>query len=270
MKKVTSIGWDVGGWHGRKNAVSVIVFENGVLKLATPPKCITREILFDKGNDLPTFISKQINGDSKLIVAIDSPFGFPKTFTHLIADGKYTFTEVGDDYYDNMFAFRKTDKNIINKLGKKPISPSFDKLTNNITLAVNMLRILRKNDFVISPWDSFSQNDKAIAIEVYPGVFKCEKEKKLMLLKKMIQKVDIENKESQIFLEDLLSYYYKDVADDKSDEADSFICSLLGICFELKGELGLPIMQELPTDLDEDTKKEGWIFYPKDLERAGA
>ena len=124
MKKVVSIGWDVGGWHGRKNAISVITHENGALKLTTPPQCLTREFLFDNGNDVPTIISKQMSEDSELVVAIDSPFGFPKAFTNLIADDKYTSTDVGDKIYDNMYAFRETDKNIIEKLGKKPISPS--------------------------------------------------------------------------------------------------------------------------------------------------
>ena len=253
MKKVVSIGWDVGGWHGRKNAISVITHENGALKLTTPPQCLTREFLFDNGNDVPTIISKQMSEDSELVVAIDSPFGFPKAFTNLIADDKYTSTDVGDKIYDNMYAFRETDKNIIEKLGKKPISPSFDKLTNNVTLTINMLRILKRNHFVISPWDSPSLKDAKIVIEVYPGVFKCEKEKSLKLLIKMIQQIQIDNKESQIFLEDLESYYYRDIADDKSDEADSFICSLLGMCFALKGELGLPILQEIPTNLNNET-----------------
>lgn len=101
----------------------------------------------------------------------------------------------------------------------------------------------------------------------YPGVFKCEKERKLRILEKMIKKVEIDNKESQSFLDDLVSYYYRNVAEDKSDEADSFICSLLGMSFLLRGELGFPALQELPANLDNETKKEGWIFYPKDLEK---
>lgn len=154
MGKIISIGWDVGGWHGRKNALSVIVFENGSLKLTVPPKCIKRDLLFDNGEGLPTFILNEIAPNDRLVIAIDSPFGFPEAFSRLITDVNYVFNDVGDDFYKNLYAFRKTDINIIDKLGKKPISPSFDKLTNNVSLTINLLRILKENNFAIAPWDA--------------------------------------------------------------------------------------------------------------------
>ncbi len=282
-KKVISIGWDVGGWHGEKNAICKLEYDGEKITMSKPE--ILKKVFDQKG--IPYFIETVIKDDYKqFILAIDAPLGLPVEFTNLINGNEVFIPDVEKGSFENRLAFRETDMHIKSILKKTPISPSFDKLTNNLTLALNMTRLL-KNSFKIYPFHDYDSMNKNNVIEVYPGIFRTDNPKKsasndelnrfnkIRTSKKRILEMMIGGLDKQ-FDEQLgtaLEYYTTDDSNEKkTDKADAFICSLLGLSFLLGKEAGLPeiskvIPQKRAThQIDKEVvRKEGWIYYPEEI-----
>jgi hypothetical protein len=91
MKDVLEIGWDVGGWVGKKQAVAVARWTDGRLdwlgraacfKLATlRPDWGLGDLVQQTWSDAP----KDVLARHRIVLAIDAPLGFPTAFADLLA-----------------------------------------------------------------------------------------------------------------------------------------------------------------------------------------
>ena len=253
-REINFIGWDVGGWHGKKNAFCILTYDGNKIEFKKNPEILQK-------NQIRNFFKEIIESNSKVILAIDAPLGLPIGFVDLLTSDYYNL-DIEDDYFKNPYGFRETDMHIRNLLGKNPISPTFDKLTNNITLALCMRRELTNQGFKFYPFDSAHNNDRKIALEVYPGIFKNQTMKN-GVLEQLINKTP--SVDSETYFNGSLNYYLKGEKKLKTDEVDSFICALLALCFYMEGKDGFPLI-ERKINPDENIRMEGWIYYPKELE----
>jgi len=275
MGKIISIGWDVGGWRGNKNAFCILSFDD---ELEAYKKIRIEKFHLANHNELfkvdgsyPDFLEDWITNSKhdKIIFAIDAPLGFPTKFKELISGKKYNGTD-GNEY--KSYAFRETD--IIINEGKQTLSPTFTYLTNNVTVALNMRMLLEEDgkNFMTIPFEGDDSSERKI-IEVYPGIFKDSAYEKLLLDminyfgKSSLFDGDIgsylieenQNKShTQSIIEKiecirndyLLKYYCSHSDEPKSyyeryaDLGDAFICALIGMCFELNGKEGFPKIEK--------------------------
>lgn len=237
--KTIGIGWDVGGWYGDKNAITITELEGeNSLKISHLNGLNSFNII----QHLDKII--QENQDTKIILGIDSPLGFPNAFTKLISEPGFDHSTImklldGDQSYrSSPLAFRTTEMVIKQVFDKNALSASFDNLTNNTTLAISVIRFLqREYGFKCIPFDSHNSDTKSIIVEVYPAITPAS------YTEKFIKNFDESNYSSK-------------------DQADSVICSILALGYD-KGYLQSP-EEFKDEELDQEViKKEGWIYFVK-------
>ena len=139
---VLGIGWDVGGWIGRRQAVAVAEWNNNSAQWRGTPMRFSIADLGERGSvdDLVRYAwptaSSAILQTHELVMAIDAPLGFPVAFSELLARRSTPSIDPGGAEIDNPLAYRETDRHIYRTFLKKPLSGSFDKLGNNATVAM--------------------------------------------------------------------------------------------------------------------------------------
>jgi hypothetical protein len=148
---------------------------------------------------------------------------------------------------ENPLAYRETDRHIYRTFRKKPLSGSFDKLGNNATVAmVHTRRLSTAGQLRVAPFDE-PQIGIPTAIEVYPALLKRKKR--------------ISDQSAAECFPTVGALLPRNVSDG-TDECDACLCALLALAYGYRGQfVGLPTIQG-PTDAIEETKHEGWIFYP--------
>jgi hypothetical protein len=252
LRHVLGIGWDVGGWIGRRQGVAIVEWNDH------SPRWLGKQTCFSIGelgehwgvDDLVCFAWPEARSgileDRELVLAIDAPLGFPVAFSELLA-GRFapsfdTKPEIG-----NRLAYRETDRHVYRTLGKKPLSASFDKLGNNATVAmVHTRRLSNTGQLRVVPFDK-PQKPIPTAIEVYPA-----------LSKKPKKRGDKSAAECLPALRGLLP----PEARNGTDECDACLCALLALAYGHDGRTrSLPRLQG-PTETTAEIKQEGWIFYP--------
>ncbi len=265
-KIIISIGWDVGGWQGDNNAFCICELEGDRISIKSPCVIKPKEKLFDNLNNIPSFLQDEINAhpDSKIILAVDSPLGFPVQFSELIINSDHRFSDLKKAYSN--YAFRATDIYITEKVfeSKTSLSPSFSYLTNNVTVAINMVRLLKSglNKFKAYPFDVQEEGDLHSIIEVYPAAT-------LIANKIRIEKYKGTSEDSKKRREEILddlnrsNEYPFDIEQAKErgltkieHHFDAFICCLAAYDFLFKPRV------EPEGDI---AKKEGWIWAKKKL-----
>jgi hypothetical protein len=239
---VLAIGWDVGGWEGDRQGLAAFRFVDGRPTLiAARADCLPK-----KGSlTLSEFVAWAIGEPSKqhaterLILAIDAPFGFPRSLRNLL-NGTPVSEWMREGQISNPYAFRWTDR-VIHSRFKTPLSASFDKLGNNATVAMHHLAIWRRESGLrVLPFDT-AEDTASIAIEVYPAIVRA----------------GAGGARPQ--------WYHQlapDWADASGDAADAVVCAALALAWAFAGQWGLPHLEAPPADCRDD----GWIFYPSGSE----
>ena len=115
---VLGVGWDVGGWIGRKQAVAIAEWKDHSAQwLATP----TRFSIADLGecwgvDDLVRYAwpeaPSEILETRELVMAIDAPLGFPVAFSELLARRSTPSFDPSGPEIENPLAYRETDQHI--------------------------------------------------------------------------------------------------------------------------------------------------------------
>ena len=249
---VLGVGWDVGGWIGRKQAVAIAEWnDHSAQWLGTPMRFSIAQLGEHWGVDdlvrcaWPEAPS-EILETRELVMAIDAPLGFPVAFSELLAGRSTPSFDPRGPEIENPLAYRETDRHIFRTFRKKPLSGSFDKLGNNATMAmVHTRRLSTAGQLRVVPFDE-PQIGIPTAIEVYPALLKRKKR--------------IGDQSAAECFPTVRALLPSGVSDG-TDECDACLCALLALAYGYAGQIvGLPKMQA-PTGAIADIKREGWIFY---------
>ena len=241
---VVCLGWDVGGWMGRKHGAAAVAWQlstRSVQWLGSPSQFRL------PGPFLPflDFVTQAVGGgdlglleDARLIVGIDAPLGYPSAYRRLVA-GEAVVPNRFEREIDNVFAYRRTERHVQEELGKKPLSAPFDKLGNNASVAISHARQWSaENGLTVVPFRDASASDGVI-IEVYPAL----------------------SKTKDGVAVPALSQWMPNGVKVGTDAYDAAICALTALAFAAGGKVdGLPEVCELDQDYPE-IAEEGWIYY---------
>jgi|GEM_PF-636555 len=286
-QKIIGIGWDVAGWVGKKSkrgkkgsrqGLAVLEWDLGKGSLNPPkdPICINIGV----GEMLtPDVIYKKVTGedinyaDTKVIIAIDAPLGFPVDFRKLV-NGNFeefhNFTKPSSEI-ENTLAYRETERHIAKVLKKKPFSAPFQTLGNNATVAITHMLQWEKNcGFKAHPFSGeHIVDDDRIIIEVYPALIKGEVHP---LIKGKVHREpmweDFLNKIPELAFE---SIKYKDKSKEISKDAyDAALCAIMAVAYGLDLEKDAGRIKDHPMGLkavkpkglsETEKREEGWIYY---------
>lgn len=253
MAQLVSIGFDCGGWQGKKNAFSALIYDDSQISWK-PPRIeeIPNNPGFISFEKLVEILNLPPNPD-EIIIAIDAPLGIPNDFIPFF-DGKIQMKKPASGI-ENRVAYRYTDQYINRVSGIKPLS-ILDKMGINMTVARTHVNEWSKDGFkIVSPKDP--QEGKKI-IEVYPGTIrKCSP-----FVKNQIGK--ILSKLHDLSILKNYDYYLPVPGAQKSDELDSALCAILGMSFLVKDNSEIPKLESIiPKEyLNNDNYiKEGWIYH---------
>tara|TARA_Y100000815_G_scaffold149537_1_gene135272 strand:- start:9869 stop:10618 length:750 start_codon:yes stop_codon:yes gene_type:complete len=244
IMKIYAIGWDVRGWQSEDQATAVAKFDlrsNDFSWLGISPLFRFQSGTKPSLKDLVvpacgTAGLNEILASDNCVVAIDAPLSLPKALITL-ANGYADDLVVPEREIDNPLAYRDCERWIKAKLGKKPLSASFDKLGNNASLAQSVALRLKAEGFTIVPQKGATMS-KAV-IEVYPGLLK------------------VGNKTASPVRDELKRYIPKSL-ELGSDQYDAAICALVGLSYMGAGS-AMAIGDTLPFDRNFD-RSEGWIY----------
>jgi len=178
--RALAIGWDVGGWLGKKQAVAVVGVraDGSWAHVGAPRRFSMRELPADRElsvdqllrigwSDAPT----SALDDCAVLVAIDAPLSFPAAFVRLLAGDPLPLPRL-DQEIANVFAYRDCDRYVHLTYEKKPLSASFDRLGNNATLAIALTGRWRAHErFAMLPFDAPGDGQRTI-VETYPALLK--------------------------------------------------------------------------------------------------
>ena len=242
------LGWDVGGWQGKKQGFAVAVWNGmniewkgspyvtSLAQLDDDPILVLHE-LWEK------FLGKEMGPDDTVVIGIDAPLGWSMDFQALISNTSQFPVKVKKQI-DNRYAYRDTERYIYDRYKKMPLSASFDKLGNNATVAIAYAKEWSHLGYKMLPQQGKSFDHRTI-IEVYPG---------LEIGNKPIENVAVQGALDQ--LPPLLP----------DDAYDAAICALLALSMaDQERETNLPHL-EGPADKGiDDTvlQAEGWIYHWK-------
>jgi predicted nuclease with RNAse H fold len=244
VEPILAIGWDVGGWMGVKHGWPICeVRDDGTLHWPFSPVELgigpTGEFDLDE-------IIRRLSGSNgmtvdgqRVVVAVDAPLGFPAQFRRLLCGETVEFV-FPDREIESELAYRETDRNVHDRLGKKPLSAAFDKLGNNATVAmVHAQRWRERHGFSVPPLTEVGDLGRVI-IEVYPALAK-----------------DPRTGEARGVLARLIPPDVKS----GTDAYDAAICALHAAKFG-SGQ-ALRVLPPLvgPERVTEAMAEEGWIYY---------
>jgi len=245
VKPVLALGWDVGGWVGRKQGVAVATFgDHGLewrgtaaFRLADfpTPGWSLLDLLRMAWPEAP----EDALENHRVVLAIDAPLGFPRAFKKLLETGEAPPFPPDAPEIQNPLAYRDCDRHIWQTFSKKPLSASFDKLGNNATLAMHHARRLaRLHDARVLPFDPPDEAHHTI-LEVYPALSKVPKDTCCYPPIQRFLPAD-------------------SVA--ATDECDACICALMALAFAMNGTRA-----ELPPLVGPggscNVVDEGWIYH---------
>jgi hypothetical protein len=155
--EVVSVGWDVGGWLGRKNALAVAIWNGKGVRWAGP---VRSGLLPEQPGELPALVEaiagpevaslvrEGLRRAARVVVAIDAPLGLPDAFRAFLVDPSFQVARP-ERFIDHPLAFRQTDREVSRLLGKEPLSATFDKLGNPASVAVAFARRWRQDGFTV-------------------------------------------------------------------------------------------------------------------------
>ncbi len=240
-KPSLAIGWDVGGWLGRKQGVAVIELYAGSWRYIGEPRCFRARDL--AGGSVMALIRAgwpdapdDLLERYRIAVAIDSPLAFPIAFQRLL-NGDFPQAPQPAREIESLLAYRACDRYVAAEHRKKPLSASFDKLGNNATVAmVTTQRWREREGFRMLPFDPRTDAEREI-IEVYPA---------------LVKRDGVPVPRARALL--------PTGPRDGSDEQDAAICALFALAHLEAGDVRLPPLVSPCLPLDEIM--DGWIYAP--------
>lgn len=187
-----------------------------------------------------------VSEEGHRVIALDVPFGWPDQFVSFVShhhQGRQPPTVASDD-----FQLRVTDRIILQRLRKRPLSVSTDKLGVMAHRATNLLRSFTTCD-VLPLW---SEGNRTVVIEVYPAAT-------LIALEIDPRGYKKEGAHRRRILHELADVHVANAQDvqsciDNDDALDAVICALTASLYLNDDLIG-------PPD-DDIVRREGWIFAP--------
>lgn len=245
MASVLSIGWDVRGWRGSKQAVAALRLEGGASK--TEWLNVSGYFQFRQGEavEMASLLSafngaavqEAVSDVDQIVIAIDAPLAFPDEFRRHLNDPQ-SAPVPAESEIENRLAYRDCERWVADQFWK-PLSAAFDKLGNNATLAMALARNLRRDGFGVIPFDS-GDFDRRV-LEVYPGIVKEAKRRDAAAIPPV-------------------HHLLPDGLEPSTDRYDAAICAVLGLVFATGGaQVGLPDVAHPPDDFPR-TDTERWIY----------
>ena len=203
---------------------------------------------WDKINAFESQITKWIDSN-KIILAIDSPLGWPKAFSEKLYDHNAGMT-LGND--DKSFFKRQTDSDISQRFGKIQLEVSADRIARTAFHTLRRLGCLknvctRKIEILWDPIDDFDIG----YIEVYPA--------STLLANKVSIKGYKQSEEQRKKIFEGISKHYTIINDESTNiidvehDFDAFICCLAGFDF-------IENRSKRYKELNNTIRKEGWIW----------
>ena len=229
------IGWDVGGWNCDNNAKSrdaIVILDESRNIIGTPWRGNLRESINRSQttkewiNALFSLCNAEVpNIYKSIILAIDTPLGFSEEFIALIS-GHMPVDEIGESS-ENHYLYRKTEKYLIER-GKIPLSPIKDMIGSQATKGMHVLAKFAPSIESCGVW---SGRKGFRAIEAYPSMAR-----NAPSIRKLLKgKNSLGN-------------------DDKND---AHVCAIVAYLFHTKRD-------QLVKPINGISKREGWIWFPKD------
>ena len=252
------IGWDVGGMHGEKNALCMLKEENNwqcdISSFKKPKNAAAPE---QKAEEIVETICKASKGTT--LLAIDAPLSFPLAFREAIGSRSFdhplpNMSEEG--LIDNPLAFRDCERFVFCVTGKRPLSGSFDQLTNLTLLVQRVLYLLKVEcgkQLNVMPNDGTEIKEGINVLETYPALLNPNET--------VERKKDGIQVTSNNFLQFALKLLKEDV---NKHQRDANLCALFAAY-----AASHPEVLQIPKEFRGDLKREGWIYWPEnpDLEK---
>ncbi len=249
MTGLFALGWDVGGWQGKANAVAAASWNgedvewHGSTSFQLPrdehPPLDVHALVAKLGDEATEAFAKA----RSIVIAVDAPLGFPVGFSRLVSGepgpGCAPRREI-----DSGLAYRETDRHVHATFAKKPLSAAFDKLGNPATVAISHVRRWRDDGFQVVPIGSSTAVERSI-IEVYPALVKRgqKRDGKAIPWARSLAGTGWKGRRSR-------------------DEQDAVLCAVHALCFALGSEGGgrFPKLEQ-PAEWTDEHLAEGWIFF---------
>jgi hypothetical protein len=176
MSETFYIRGDVGAWYCKSHKskscdASVLLDKNGEYK--GPFRDKLKGIIDDSQNSqelLESFLEKfgelEISESLTLILAIEKPLGFSKSFIDLLSHYKAE-DKVTKKFRENNYLFRETEKYLSSKK-YKPLSAVNNRISSKATKGIHFISKFAPFISETGVWKS--KNENLIVIETYPSV----------------------------------------------------------------------------------------------------
>lgn len=172
------VGWDVGGWHCDRNKasrdalVATAALDGKVSLLGQPWRGNLRGLLMEETGDalvagLLKLCTVAAEGISEVVVAIDTPLGWPSAMMKLASGGAASFVSPTDG--ENPYTRRATELDLIRR-GFAPLSAVRDMLGSQSTKGIHFLRAANLSEVSTGVWRGECGGRAVTAIETYPAV----------------------------------------------------------------------------------------------------
>lgn len=172
MSKTYYIGWDVGGWSCDKNQNSrdaIVILNEKAEKVGHPWRGNLKALLneADTCNDLAQGLFQKCkvnsyNKEASLVLAIDTPLAYSKSFIELIAKGKINEDAI-NVHNENPYLFRRTERFLFEN-GFRPLSAVQDMLGSQSTKGIHFLAKFGLSITETGVW----KKENLTVIETYP------------------------------------------------------------------------------------------------------
>ncbi|MDB4777826.1 DUF429 domain-containing protein [bacterium] len=258
------IGWDVGAWKCKRTGGSCdalfVMDKNGSLgchrdnmSVSIQKVCDSsveekQATLIDGWFSLAKVEGHAYSAEHKYFVAIDTPLGWPKTFTQLMSGNlskNWKFNSK-DRNIENTMLFRRTER----ELGSS-LSAIVDSIGSQSTKGMALLCSLGAT---LESWGVWKAGNITL-FETYPtACLRSEAFVDWMCGLKLKQDIRCSKKQRT-----KKKASKKRLFIDQDDIFDAGVCACLAKAFTA----GNPKLKQPPEDTD-DEESEGWIFYPDD------
>ena len=255
MTDLYAIGWDVGAWHcdngaSRDALVVLHAVGNGQPEVLGSVWRGNLRVTINAEQGPALILAflrccgiREPEGQARLVLAIDTPLGWPNAF-HVLFGGS-TIPAVPKRKRENALLNRRTDLRLWER-GFKPLSPVQDMIGSQSTKG---LHVLRRAGFQCTPegiWTlNFGAGMTATAVETYPTPCR-------------------ESATAKGYFKRLVSSDAMTVpggAKAKQDAEDALQCAVVAYLFQTSRDC----FDQPPTDVPE---REGWIWVPADCFRS--
>lgn len=245
------IGWDVGGWNCDKNPNSrdaLVILDAECHLLGKPWRGNLRRII-NQSTDSADFTARVLGlgevdalryDGAPVVLAIDTPLGFPSAFIELLVQGKAVETIEGSA--SNPYLFRRTERFLFER-GLSPLSAIKDMIGSQATKGMHALARFAPHIERCGVW---TNNRQLRVIEAYPSA--CKRSARVAVLRQaFLQPVAVGSEAESRFIAGL----------EHTDQLDALTCALIAWLFHFKPESLAQPAADAPL-------REGWIFVPVD------